>query len=121
MAAVGGVLTVSAGAHGGGQPEPDLAARINRHLKIGRVVSVKPPLKEAPMIPPSLMEAFPSADAELFETMPVGVPIVTIEIPNDEAIETGLVDSRGNVASGANADKSVFYQPNDSGTGRHLR
>ncbi len=121
MAAVGGVLTVSAGAHGGGQPGPDLAARINRHLKIGRVVKVEPPLQEAPVIPSSLLEAFPNANPDLFETMPVGVPIVTIEIPNNEAIEAGLVDSRGIAATGGSGEAYVFYQPNDSGFGHYVK
>ncbi len=82
-----------------------LAAQINNRLTKGRVVKVEPPLQEAPVIPLSLMEAFPNADPELFETMPVGVPIVTIEIPNDEAIAAGLVDSRGNVASAGPEEK----------------
>ena len=121
MAAAGGVLAVSAGAHGGGQPDADLAARINRHLKIGRVVKVEPPLQEAPVIPPSLLEAFPNADPDLFETMPLGVPIVTFEIPNNEAIEAGLVDSRGIAATGGTGETYVFYQPNDSGYGNFMK
>ena len=121
MARAGCVLTVSAGALGGGQPEANLAARIDKNLKIGRVVKVEPPLQEAPVIPLGLLEAFPNADPDLFETTPVGVPIVTFEIPNNEAIEAGLVDSRGIAATGGSDETYVFYQPNDSGYGHFLK
>ena len=98
-----------------------LAARIDKNLTIGRVVNVELPLLEAPTVPSKLLEAFPNTDPELFETMPVGLPVVTFEIPNNEAVEAGLVDSRGNVASGGKADAYVFYQPNDSAYGNFLR
>ncbi len=114
-----GVLAFSMGAYG--SPERELAARIDSNLTIGRVVEVQPPLTEAPVIPLEVMEAFGDVDPDLFDTMPVGVPIVTIEIPNNEAVAAGLVDGRGISATGGSGETFVFYQPNDSGFGWFMK
>ncbi len=117
MVAAVGVVAVATSAQGGPRSETGLAREVNKRLTIGRVVEVQPALQEAPVVPLSVMEAFPNADPDLFETMPVGVPIVTIEVPNNEAVAAGLVDGRGIAASGRAGEMLLFYQPNDSGFG----
>ncbi len=121
MVAAVSIVAVAASAHGGPRSETGLAREVNKKLTIGRVVKVQAALQEAPVIPRSVMEAFPNADPDLFETMPVGLPIVTIEIPNNEAVAAGLVDGRGVSATGGSGETLVFYQPNDSGFGWFMK
>jgi hypothetical protein len=80
------------------------AADINKRLPKGRVVSIGPAREiSSEAVPPRAMFG------DMVEALPSGLPIVTIEVDNDEAIAAGRVP--GDWAGEA----PVFYQPHDSG------
>ncbi|UCC28787.1 MAG: hypothetical protein JSU86_11355, partial [Phycisphaerales bacterium] len=118
IAATGLVVAAAAVSVEGALPtDRDLASQVNKRLTKGRVVAVDAPLAETAVVPHSLFRGFDTFDADamdLVETMPPGLPIVTIEIPNDEAIASGRV-ALGSV------EAYVFCQPNDSGSGYLLK
>jgi hypothetical protein len=80
------------------------ADQINKRLPKGRVVSIEPARQIDPeSVPPRAMFS------DMVEALPAGLPVVTIEVDNDEAIAAGRVP--GDWAGEAH----VFDQPYDSG------